>query len=94
VPVNVLNRVIADLPVLGPILGGKDGGLFAMNYTIRRTLEDPDVSVNPLTALVPGGIQSLFSWEGEKKPDGPPPDAGTAPGEKGGAAKPGSPSPP
>ncbi|MBN2753051.1 MAG: AsmA-like C-terminal domain-containing protein [Rhodospirillaceae bacterium] len=68
IPVNVLNSLITDLPLIGPILGGKDGGLFAMNYTIKGTLDEPDVSVNPLSALVPGGVRSLF-YPNDKKPD-------------------------
>ncbi len=60
IPFNVVNQVITDIPLIGQILGGKNGGLFAMNYTIAGTLDDPDVSVNPLSALVPGGVQSLF----------------------------------
>lgn len=71
IPVNVLNRLITDIPVIGPILGGKDGGLFAMSYTIKGTLDEPDVSVNPLSALVPGGVRTLFYPDG-KKPETPP----------------------
>jgi len=81
IPVNVLNRLITDIPVIGPILGGKDGGLFAMSYTIKGTLDEPDVSVNPLSALVPGGVRSLFYPEG-KKPETPPAPAAPAPDVK------------
>ncbi len=73
VPLNVVNRVITDIPLIGQILGGRDGGLFAMNYTIAGTLDEPDVSVNPLSALVPGGVQSLFF------PETPPPAAQPTP---------------
>jgi hypothetical protein len=71
IPFNVVNRVITDIPLIGQILGGKDGGLFAMNYTIAGTLDEPDVSVNPLSALVPGGVQSLF-FPKEQQPSAPP----------------------
>ncbi len=74
VPINVVNRVISDLPLIGNILGGKDGGLFAISYTITGTLDEPDVSVNPLSALVPGGVKSLFFPKGE-----PPATLPTAP---------------
>lgn len=75
VPFNLVNQVITNIPLLGQILGGKDSGLFAMNYTIRGNLDEPDVTVNPLSALVPGGVQKLFSI-----PD-PPPPTQTAPPE-------------
>ncbi len=60
VPFNLVNQVIAGIPVLGQILGGKESGLFAMSYGIKGTLDKPDVSVNPLSALVPGGVKKLF----------------------------------
>lgn len=60
VPFNLVNQVIAGIPVIGQILGGKESGLFAMNYGIKGTLDTPDVSVNPLSALVPGGVKKLF----------------------------------
>ena len=60
VPFNLVNQVIAGIPVLGQILGGKESGLFAMSYGINGTLDKPDVSVNPLSALVPGGVKKLF----------------------------------
>ncbi|SBV98319.1 conserved hypothetical protein [uncultured Alphaproteobacteria bacterium] len=75
VPFNLVNKVITNIPVIGQILGGKDSGLFAMNYAIKGTLDEPDVSVNPLSALVPGGVQKLFTV-----PDAPPP-VQTAPPE-------------
>lgn len=60
VPFNLVNQVIAGIPVLGQILGGKESGLFAMSYGIKGTLDKPDVSVNALSALVPGGVKKLF----------------------------------
>lgn len=60
VPFNLVNQVISNIPLIGQILGGKDSGLFAMSYTIKGTLDKPDVAVNPLSALVPGGVKKLF----------------------------------
>lgn len=73
VPFNLVNQVITNIPVIGQILGGKDSGLFAMNYSIKGNLDEPQVSVNPLSALVPGGVQKLFTV--------PDPPAQTAPPE-------------
>src|SRR3546814_4992909 len=39
---------------LGTILTGGEGeGLFAVVYTVRGAVDDPDVSVNPLSVLTP-----------------------------------------
>jgi hypothetical protein len=34
--------------------------VFAASYTLAGPLENPDVSVNPLTALTPGFLRGLF----------------------------------
>lgn len=52
-PVYLLNGV-------GSIFTRKGEGLFAFNYSLKGTAKDPDVFVNPLTALTPGGIRDLF----------------------------------
>ncbi len=52
-PVYLLNAV-------GAVISRRGEGLFGFNYSIRGTTEDPEVFVNPLTALVPGGIRDLF----------------------------------
>lgn len=77
VPFNIVNQVITNIPVLGQILGGKDSGLFAMNYSIKGTLGEPDVSVNPLSALVPGGVQKLFSLPDTPQKQTAPPEGAT-----------------
>ena len=60
-PVYILNGI-------GSIFTRKGEGLFAFNYSIGGTVRDPDVFVNPLTALTPGGIRDLFR---APKPDVP-----------------------
>jgi hypothetical protein len=34
--------------------------VFAASYALRGPLDDPAVSVNPLTALTPGFLRGLF----------------------------------
>ena len=36
------------------------GGVFAARYTMRGPLADPDVFVNPLSALTPGFLREIF----------------------------------
>ncbi|WP_375227439.1 hypothetical protein [Roseobacter sp. S98] len=52
-PVYLLNAI-------GRVISRRGEGLFGFNYSISGTTQDPDVFVNPLTALVPGGIRDLF----------------------------------
>ncbi|WP_299962112.1 DUF3971 domain-containing protein [uncultured Roseobacter sp.] len=60
-PVYILNGI-------GSVFTRPGEGLFAFNYSIGGTVRDPDVFVNPLTALTPGGIRDLFR---PPKPDVP-----------------------
>ena len=82
VPVYTLNRWIGAIPVIGTLLTGGDGeGLFAANYTVDGPFSEPDISINPLSALAPGIIRKLLfaqdnlpAKEGEeRKPLEPPP---------------------
>ncbi|MFQ6016617.1 MAG: AsmA-like C-terminal domain-containing protein [Kiloniellaceae bacterium] len=61
VPAYTVNRILGDIPVLGFLLtGGKGQGLVAVTYRMTGDLDDPEVSVNPLSALAPGFLRGLF----------------------------------
>lgn len=61
VPIYTLNRVIGAIPLLGDLLtGGDGGGLFAWTYRVAGPIDQPKVSVNPLSALAPGFLRKLF----------------------------------
>jgi hypothetical protein len=61
VPIYHVNRLIGAIPLIGDILtGGNDGGLFAATYTVTGSFQDPQVDVNPLSALAPGFLRRLF----------------------------------
>ncbi|MGU3540334.1 YhdP family protein [Methylobacterium sp. A54F] len=67
VPLYGLNNVVAQLPVIGPLLGGgHNEGLFAINFRVAGKLGAPDVSVNPLSAVAPGFLRKLFSAGGNE----------------------------
>ena len=58
---HTVNRVLGQIPILGPILtGGENEGVFAASYAVNGPLEDPAIAVNPLSALAPG-FQESFS---------------------------------
>lgn len=61
VPVAGLNRFLGAIPLLGAVLtGGENGGVIAFNYRVSGAIDDPQVSVNPLSALTPGFLRSVF----------------------------------
>ena len=66
VPIYGLNRLLGEIPVLGTILTGGEGeGVVAFTYDVTCDLEQPEVSVNPLSALAPGWLRGIFSGEGK-----------------------------
>jgi uncharacterized protein YhdP len=69
VPVYTLNRIIAQVPIVGRILTGKDGlGAFAATYQIKGPQQSPQIFVNPLSILAPGLIRDIFNSILESEP--------------------------
>ncbi|KLN59569.1 hypothetical protein WH96_17015 [Kiloniella spongiae] len=61
VPAYTINRIIGGIPILGDILTGGDGqGIVAFNYSLSGDLEEPEVSINPLSGLAPGFLRNIF----------------------------------
>ncbi len=52
-PVYLLNGI-------GSLLTRKGEGLIGFNYSLRGAAKSPKVSVNPLSALMPGGLRDVF----------------------------------
>ncbi|MDV7339421.1 DUF3971 domain-containing protein [Terasakiella sp. A23] len=71
VPAYSLNSLLGNVPILGNLFSGgeKGGGLFAWTYQVTGSLDDPDVSVNPVSALAPGFLRRLFQLgDGDQPP--------------------------
>jgi len=65
VPAYTLNTIISRIPIIGTILmGGKGEGLFAVNYRVSGTRENPKVDINEMSAITPGILRKLL---GNKK---------------------------
>lgn len=61
-PAYALNSIVGNVPIIGTLLGGGSQGLFAANYQVSASGGgDPQVSVNPLSALAPGILRQLFA---------------------------------
>ena len=64
-PAYALNSLlgIGNIPVIGTILTGGEGqGLLAANYHLSGPAADPQIAVNPLSALAPGFLRQLFQF--------------------------------
>ncbi len=60
-PAYSLNSLIGKIPLVGSLLSGKDGTVFAANYQIKGNIEDPQISLNPLSALSPSSLKDMLS---------------------------------
>jgi len=73
VPAYALNSALGHIPLLGKLLTGgeKGSGVFAANYSMSGSIEDPTVRVNPLSALTPGFLRNVFGVfdKVDKKPE-------------------------
>jgi hypothetical protein len=71
VPAYSINNFLSRIPLLGTLLTGGEGeGLFAVIYSVQGAVDDPEVSVNPLSALTPGFLRNIFTMG--RPGDGPP----------------------
>lgn len=72
VPIYTLNRILGSIPIIGSILTGGEGeGVFAVIYKLEGPIEDPSISVNPLSALAPGFLRNLFGMIDGPEPTTP-----------------------
>ncbi len=60
-PAYGLNTFIGKIPLVGNLLSGKDGTVFAANYYITGNIDEPNININPLSALSPNSLKELFS---------------------------------
>ncbi|MEP3278672.1 MAG: AsmA-like C-terminal domain-containing protein [Stappiaceae bacterium] len=63
VPIYAVNSLFGKLPVIGQIVGGgKNGGLFAVTFALTGPIDDPQLRVNPVSALAPGIFRKIFEY--------------------------------
>lgn len=67
IPARFLNSILSNIPIIGSLLNGGEGqGMFAISYTVTGSFDNPEISLNPLTALAPGFIRNLFTFSDEE----------------------------
>lgn len=60
-PFYGLNSLVGAVPLIGPLLtGGAGQGVIAFTFDLDGSLADPQVSVNPFSALLPGVLRQIM----------------------------------
>lgn len=73
VPLFGINSVLGNIPLLGNVLTSKQGeGIIGMTYSVSGNADEPSVSVNPLSALLPGITRRIFEGRMPVAPQTPP----------------------
>lgn len=68
IPLYGLNSMFGALPLVGQLLVGRNGeGLLGITFAVNGPLADPEVLVNPVSAVAPGIFRQIF----EIGPDNP-----------------------
>jgi hypothetical protein len=63
IPGYTFNKLfgIGQVPILGKIIVGEEGGgLFAVRYDYTKKDDKSNFSINPASAIIPGGIRNIF----------------------------------
>lgn len=83
VPAYTLNSVLGNVPLIGPLIVGREGeGIFGFTYAVKGASDNPSVIVNPLSAIAPGFLRRLFEFGSSLPPEQVTP-APEAPADKG-----------
>jgi len=68
VPVYGLNNILGAVPLLGDILNSRRGeGVFGLTYAMKGNLNEPTVTLNPLSVLTPGIFRRIFEFASPKE---------------------------
>lgn len=61
IPAYALNSFLGRIPLIGHLFTAeKGGGLFAMRAHVHGKINDPEVSVNPISVFLPGFLRGIF----------------------------------
>ncbi len=62
-PAYGLNRLFAELPLIGFILGnGSDRGLIGITFKLTGPFNQPRLMINPLSVIAPGVFRNIFEF--------------------------------
>jgi len=82
VPLFGINSVLGNIPLLGNVLTSKEGeGIIGLTYSVTGNADEPNVSVNPLSALAPGILRRIFEGKMPVAPNASAPNGTADPGK-------------
>ena len=63
IPAFGINNMAGAIPLIGTILGGgRDEGLVGITYKLFGPLDDPELTMNPISAIAPGIFRKIFEY--------------------------------
>jgi len=69
-PIYGLNSMLGAIPLLGDVLVSKKGeGILGVTYEASGNLDEPKISVNPLSVLTPGIFRRIFEGKAPSAPE-------------------------
>jgi hypothetical protein len=61
IPAYSVNNLLNKIPLVGTLLGGgQNEGVFGISYRAEGSLNDPKLTVNPLSAIAPGILRKIL----------------------------------
>lgn len=60
IPAEGLNSLVSKIPLLGDLLTGSQSGLLVADFNVKGSLNNPKVSANPLSVVLPGLVKDFF----------------------------------
>lgn len=60
-PAYSLNRFLGKIPVVGNLLASKDGTIFAADYKIEGSTDEPEIDINSLSILSPNSMKEWYN---------------------------------
>ncbi len=61
IPAYSVNNLLGNIPLVGVLLGGaQNEGVFGITYRAQGPLNDPKLTVNPLSAIAPGILRKIL----------------------------------
>jgi hypothetical protein len=64
IPAFGINNIAGAIPLLGTILGGgRDEGLVGITYKLFGPIDNPEMMMNPMSAIAPGIFRKIFEYQ-------------------------------
>ncbi len=72
VPLYEINNLFGQLPLFGPLLGGRrNEGLLGITYSVSGSLDDPVLTLNPLSFVAPGVFRYILGMDNPRAATSP-----------------------